>query len=45
MQQVCRTIYEEQSLVNVEKKVATVDEVFRLQRDDELREAEAKYLP
>lgn len=42
----CRQqIYEDQSLVNVEDNIAPVKEVFRLQRDHELREAEGKYLP
>lgn len=45
MQDTTRTIYEEQSLVNVEPKVVSVKEVFRIQGEDELREAEAKYLP
>jgi phosphoenolpyruvate phosphomutase len=45
MKQVCATIHKEQSLVSVEKNVATVDEVFRLQGEDELRDAEKKYLP
>ncbi|KAL9981177.1 hypothetical protein ACROYT_G009847 [Oculina patagonica] len=45
MQDVTQQIYKDQSLVNVEKKVVTVKEVFRLQKDDELREAEKKYLP
>ncbi len=38
-------IHDDQSLINVEKKVASVSEVFRITRDDELREAEEKYLP
>ena len=38
-------IYNDQSLVNVENDIASVKEVFRLQRDYELREAENKYLP
>eukprot|EP00054_Salpingoeca_dolichothecata_P012436 m.69020 g.69020 ORF g.69020 m.69020 type:complete len:322 (+) comp19948_c0_seq2:27-992(+) len=45
MQNVTKQIYEDQSLINVEKEIATVPEVFRLQRDPELREAEKKYLP
>lgn len=45
MQKVCKTIYTEQSLVNVEPHVATVKEVFRLQEQDELTAAEKKYLP
>jgi phosphoenolpyruvate phosphomutase len=45
MQQVSRKIFEDQSLINVEGSIATVQEVFRLQGEDELREAEAAYLP
>lgn len=45
MQDVTQQIYKDQSLVNVEKKVVPVKEVFRLQKDDELKEAEKKYLP
>lgn len=45
MQNTTQQIYKDQSLVNVEKKIAAVKEVFRLQKDDELKEAEKKYLP
>eukprot|EP00048_Salpingoeca_helianthica_P014867 m.223947 g.223947 ORF g.223947 m.223947 type:complete len:311 (-) comp16361_c0_seq1:157-1089(-) len=45
MQATTKQIFEDQSLINVEKKIASVNEVFRLQRDDELRVAEEKYLP
>ena len=45
MQQVARTIYQEQSLLTVEENIASVDEVFRLQGEGELRAAEKKYLP
>jgi phosphoenolpyruvate phosphomutase len=45
MQQVARTIYQEQSLLTVEEDIASVDEVFRLQGEAELRAAEKKYLP
>lgn len=44
MQNVAKTIYTEQSLMNVEDKVASVKEVFRLQNDSELEEAEKLYL-
>lgn len=44
MQNVTKTIYQEQSLINVEDKVVTVKEVFRLQNDSELEEAEKLYL-
>ena len=40
-----KTIYDEQSLQSVEKNVATVKEIFRLQNDQELVEAEKIYLP
>lgn len=45
MQNTTQQIYKDQSLVNVEKKIAAVKEVFHLQKDDELKEAEKKYLP
>jgi phosphoenolpyruvate phosphomutase len=45
MKETTRRIYEEQSLVGVEDKIATVSEVFRLQGEAELEVAEKKYLP
>lgn len=45
MQNVCKTIKEEESLVNIESKVATVKEVFRLQDEDQLLKDEEKFLP
>lgn len=45
MQDVCKTIYKEESLIPVENKIATVSEIFRLQRDNELVEEEKRYLP
>jgi phosphoenolpyruvate phosphomutase len=45
MQQTAETIFREQSLVGVEKEIASVEEVFRLQNIDELTAAEKKYLP
>lgn len=45
MQETARLIYREQSLLKVEKMIAPVSEVFRLQGMDELNEAEKKYLP
>ncbi len=45
MQQVARKIYQEQSLLTVEEDIASVEEVFRLQGESELRAAEKKYLP
>lgn len=45
MQNVARQIYQERSLVNVEPVVAPLSEVFRLQQEEELCSAEARYLP
>ncbi len=45
MQQTAGAIFQEQSLIGVEKEIATVEEVFRLQNIDELSAAEKKYLP
>jgi phosphoenolpyruvate phosphomutase len=45
MQQTTRTIFLERSLRNVEDRVVSVKEVFRLQNADELIEAEERYLP
>lgn len=45
MQAVSKKIFEEQSLVSVEKNVATVNEVFRLQGMDEMKKLEDRYLP
>lgn len=45
MQAISKLIYQEQSLINVEKKIASLDEVFKLQEAEELAEAEKKYLP
>lgn len=45
MQDVTNTIYREQSLMSVEPKIVSVKEIFRLQNDAELVEAENKYLP
>jgi phosphoenolpyruvate phosphomutase len=44
MQAVVKDIYETQTLVNVEDRVATVNEIFRLQDADEYSEAEDRYL-
>lgn len=44
MQQVTKTIFEEQSLMNVEDKIVSVAELFRLQNDKELEAAEKRYL-
>lgn len=45
MQAVSQRIYKEQSLVNVEPDIVSVKEIFRLQNDQELVDAEKKYLP
>lgn len=45
MKATTQQIFKDQSLVNVETKIATVKEVFRLQNDQELSQAEDKYLP
>ena len=45
MQETTKRIFEDQSLINVESKVVSVSEIFRLQGADELKEAEKKYLP
>lgn len=45
MQKTSRQIFEDQSLINVEDKVVSVAEVFRLQNADELEQAEDRYLP
>jgi phosphoenolpyruvate phosphomutase len=45
MQGTARRIREEESLLGVEPLVAPLHEVFRLQGDEELEEAERRYLP
>lgn len=45
MQQTARQILEDQSLINVEDRIAPVAEVFRIQGAPELAEAEKRYLP
>jgi len=45
MQRTSRTIFEDQSLKNVEKTIVSVNTIFQLQGEDELRVAEKKYLP
>ncbi len=44
MQAVTKTIYETQTLVDIEDRVASVNEIFRLQDADEYSEAENRYL-
>jgi len=45
MQETTANIFNNKSLAFIESKVAPVSEVFRLQGEDELAEAERKYLP
>lgn len=45
MQETSARIFAEQTLINVESKVVSVNEIFRLQGADELEAAEDKYLP
>lgn len=45
MRQVAAEIYETQSLTSIESQIASVDDIFRLQRVDEFKEAEERYLP
>ncbi|MDX9860211.1 MAG: phosphoenolpyruvate mutase [Rhodospirillales bacterium] len=45
MQEICHQIRRDESLANVEDKIVTVRDVFALTGDDELAEAEARYLP
>lgn len=45
MQNTSRTIFKDQSLMNVEGSITSVADVFRIQGADELKEAEKKYLP
>ncbi len=45
MQRTAKKIHGEQNLLSIEDNVAGVDEVFRLQGAQELKEAEKRYLP
>jgi phosphoenolpyruvate phosphomutase len=45
MQRTVASIYESQSLLEVEKEIVPVKEVFRLQDMNELKQAEDRYLP
>jgi len=45
MQKTAAQICDDRSLVNVEDRIASVKEIFRLQGADELEEAEKRYLP
>ena len=43
MQRTVASIYSSQSLLDVEKEIVPVKEVFRLQGMDELKQAEERY--
>jgi phosphoenolpyruvate phosphomutase len=45
MQKTARTLKEDEHLLSIEDKVASVSEIFRLQNAAELQEAEDRYLP
>lgn len=45
MRKCCKSIYETESLVEVESKVISVSDVFKFQNNEELEKAEEKYLP
>ena len=45
MRDVTRQIFLEQSLIGVEGRIAALDEVFRIVGNDEIAEAERRYLP
>ena len=44
MQETSKNIYENENLLGVEGKVATVKEIFRIQGEEELKNADKKYL-
>ena len=45
MQNISKQIQKEESLIQVEESIASVNEIFRLQNAEELQRAEKKYLP
>jgi len=45
MRQAAREVFESRRVDLLEGRIASIDELFRLQRVDELRAAEARYLP
>jgi len=45
MQEISKQIYEDNTLMKIEEKVVSVQEIFRLQKLDELKKAEQKYFP
>ncbi|MBM3296210.1 MAG: phosphoenolpyruvate mutase [Candidatus Aminicenantes bacterium] len=44
MQEVARQVFQDRNLLSAEDKIVPVGEIFRLQGDEELKEAEKKYL-
>lgn len=45
MQKTTKQIYEDHTLINIEKEVVPVSEIFRLQNVEEFQNAERRYLP
>lgn len=45
MQKISKQILKDESLIEVEDSIASVEEIFRIQNDEELQSAEKKYLP
>jgi phosphoenolpyruvate phosphomutase len=45
MQDISRKIFNEKTLINVEKDIVKVAEVFRLTNMEEMKTAEKKYFP
>jgi len=45
MKQASKKIYDEQTLANIEKTIPSVEDIFKLTNEEELRIAEDKYLP
>lgn len=45
MQRLAATVYRAESVQPVSGEIASIQEVFRLQNADELRQAEERYLP
>jgi len=45
MQNISKQILKDESLIQVEKSIVSVQEIFRLQNAEELQKAEKKYLP
>jgi len=45
MKEICQKIHQQETLRHIEKTIPAVEEIFRLQNEEELRIAEEKYLP